>query len=79
MLTRPIRSYSASMLNTTTQSGDTLHTTLNSAPLMKSARFHGPGDIRVDAIEEPMCGKGQVKVRIMIQDTGCSIKTIICR
>ncbi|KAJ5557529.1 hypothetical protein N7494_001444 [Penicillium frequentans] len=51
------------MLNTTTQSGDTLHTTLNSAPLMKSARFHGPGDIRVDAIEEPICGKGQVKMR----------------
>ncbi|KAJ6003498.1 hypothetical protein N7451_006045 [Penicillium sp. IBT 35674x] len=63
MLTRPMRSYSASMLNTTIQSGDILHTTLNSAPLMKSARFHGPGDIRVDTIEEPTCGKGQVKMR----------------
>lgn len=66
MLTRPMRSYSASMLNTTTRSGDTLHTTLNSAPLMMSARFHGPGDIRVDTIEEPMCDKGQVKVCMII-------------
>lgn len=79
MLARPMRSYSASMLNTTTQSGDRLHTTLNSAPLMKSARFHGPGDIRVDAIEEPICGKGQVKVRIIISDTACSTKLMICR
>lgn len=30
---------------------------------MKSVRFHGPGDIRVDEIEEPVCGKGQVKIR----------------
>ncbi|KAJ5661356.1 uncharacterized protein N7484_000728 [Penicillium longicatenatum] len=56
------------MLNTTTQSGDTLHTTLKSAPMMKSVRFHGSGDIRVDEIEEPMCSKGQVKVCIMVQD-----------
>ncbi|KAJ5194598.1 uncharacterized protein N7498_008036 [Penicillium cinerascens] len=42
------------MLNTTTQSEGTLHTTLKSAPLMQSVRFHGPGDIRVDEVEEPM-------------------------
>ncbi|KAJ6133850.1 hypothetical protein N7523_000172 [Penicillium sp. IBT 18751x] len=51
------------MLNTTIQSEDTRHTTLTSVPLMKSVRFHGPGDIRVDEIEEPLCGKGQVKMR----------------
>jgi len=52
------------MLNTTTHSEDTLHTTLKSAPLMQSVRFHGPRDIRVDEVEEPVCGKGQVKVGI---------------
>lgn len=31
-------------------------------PLMKAVRFHGPRDIRVEQIEEPVCGKGQVKV-----------------
>ncbi|KAJ5674426.1 uncharacterized protein N7477_004360 [Penicillium maclennaniae] len=51
------------MVNTTTQSEDTRHTTLTSVPLMRSVRFHGPGDIRVDEIEEPLCGKGQVKMR----------------
>jgi hypothetical protein len=50
------------MLNTTIKSEDTLHTTLKSAPLMQSVRFHGPGDIRVDEVEEPVCGKGQFKV-----------------
>ncbi|PYI23724.1 GroES-like protein [Aspergillus japonicus CBS 114.51] len=30
---------------------------------MKAVRFHGRGDIRVDEIEEPTCGKGQVKMR----------------
>lgn len=53
------------MLNTATQSEGTRHTTLTSVPLMKSVRFHGPGDIRVDEIEEPLCGKGQVKVGFM--------------
>jgi hypothetical protein len=76
---QPIRSYSASMLNTTTQSGDTLHTTLKSAPMMKSVRFHGSGDIRVDEIEEPMCSKGQVKVCIMVQVTSCNINVIVYR
>ncbi|KAL4886642.1 chaperonin 10-like protein [Aspergillus karnatakaensis] len=32
-------------------------------PLMRSLRFHGPNDLRVDHIEEPVCGKGQVKLR----------------
>lgn len=30
---------------------------------MRAVRFHGPGDIRVDEIDEPTCGKGQVKMR----------------
>ncbi|OJJ44979.1 hypothetical protein ASPZODRAFT_17889 [Penicilliopsis zonata CBS 506.65] len=30
---------------------------------MKAAQFHGRGDIRVDQVEEPRCGKGQVKMR----------------
>ncbi|KAJ5159461.1 uncharacterized protein N7482_006465 [Penicillium canariense] len=51
------------MLNTSTQAADTLHTTLKSARVMQSVRFHGPGDIRVDEVEEPVCGKGQVKMR----------------
>ncbi|KAJ5714620.1 uncharacterized protein N7483_011801 [Penicillium malachiteum] len=40
-----------------------LRTTLKSAPLMQSVRFHGPGDIRLDQVEEPVCGKGQVKMK----------------
>lgn len=42
--------------------GESFHTQLKSAPTMRSVRFHGRGDIRVDTIEEPTCGKGQVKV-----------------
>ena len=50
------------MLTTSTQAADRLRTTLKTAPVMQSVRFHGPGDIRVDEVEEPICGKGQVKV-----------------
>ncbi|KAJ9480651.1 hypothetical protein VN97_g12893 [Penicillium thymicola] len=50
------------MLNTSTQSVE-LRTTLMSGRTMKSVRFHGPGDVRVDNVEEPICGKGQVKMR----------------
>jgi threonine dehydrogenase-like Zn-dependent dehydrogenase len=30
---------------------------------MRAARYHGVEDIRVEEIEEPVCGEGQVKVR----------------
>ncbi|PYI33335.1 alcohol dehydrogenase [Aspergillus indologenus CBS 114.80] len=30
---------------------------------MRAVRFYGAGDIRVDQIEEPVCGEGQVKIR----------------
>jgi threonine dehydrogenase-like Zn-dependent dehydrogenase len=30
---------------------------------MKAVRFHGQKDIRFEEIEEPTCGKGQIKVR----------------
>ncbi|OQD79036.1 hypothetical protein PENANT_c065G11578 [Penicillium antarcticum] len=33
--------------------------------MMKSVRFHGPGDVRVDDVKEPSCGQGQVKVRLI--------------
>lgn len=29
---------------------------------MRAVRFHGRGDIRLDEVEEPVCGNGQVKV-----------------
>lgn len=41
---------------------DTFRTTLTTAPPMKSVRFHGPGDIRVENIDEPICRRGEVKV-----------------
>lgn len=41
---------------------DTVRTTLKALPPMKSVRFHGACDIRVDEINEPVCGKGEVKV-----------------
>lgn len=50
------------MSSTSIQAADTLRTTLKTAPMMRSVRFHGPGDIRLDEVEEPVCGKGQVKV-----------------
>lgn len=31
-------------------------------PCMKVVRFHGPQDVRVEKIEQPKCGPGQVKV-----------------
>ncbi|GFF94031.1 probable diacetyl reductase [(R)-acetoin forming] 2 [Aspergillus lentulus] len=51
------------MLNTTIDSVNTLRTRLKTTPTMKSVRFHGPGDIRIEEIDEPTCGKGQVKLR----------------
>lgn len=30
--------------------------------MMKAVRFHGQKDIRLENIEIPKCGKGQVKV-----------------
>ncbi len=29
---------------------------------MRAARYHGKEDIRIEQIDEPSCGKGQVKV-----------------
>ncbi|KAJ6024058.1 hypothetical protein N7540_004855 [Penicillium herquei] len=52
------------MLGTSIKTANRLRTTLKSAPAMQSVRFHGPGDIRLDQVEEPLCGKGQVKVGI---------------
>lgn len=31
---------------------------------MRAVRFHGRQDIRLDEVEEPVCGNGQVKVRL---------------
>ena len=50
------------MHNTTTRMVDALRTTLETMPLMKSVRYHGPGDIRVEEISEPFCGREEVKV-----------------
>ncbi|KAE8142428.1 chaperonin 10-like protein [Aspergillus pseudotamarii] len=50
------------MLNTTLDTG-TVRATLKTTPLMEAVRFHGPRDIRVETIDEPVCGKGQVKIR----------------
>lgn len=33
---------------------------------MRAVRFHGRGDIRLDEVDEPVCGSGQVKVWISI-------------
>ena len=54
-------------MNTTVDSvgTGTYHATLQTPPTMKSVRFHGPGDIRVEDIEEPLCGRGQVKVYLV--------------
>lgn len=53
---------SPNMFNISAQS-DESRTTLTRRPVMKSVCFHEPGDVRVDEVEEPVCGKGQVKVR----------------
>ena len=31
---------------------------------MKAVRFHGQEDLRYEDIAEPVCGKGQIKVRL---------------
>lgn len=56
-----LRSISATMAKTSTQT-DATRTTLKGAPRMQSVRFHGPDDIRVEEVDEPVCGKGHVKV-----------------
>jgi hypothetical protein len=62
------------MLNTTIDSANTVRTRLKTTPAMKSVRFHGPGDIRIEEIDEPACGKGQVKVgQILPQQTNSLI------
>ena len=37
---------------------------------MNAVRFHGQKDVRVEQIEIPKCGKGQVKVRGFFQYPG---------
>ena len=38
--------------------------------MMKAVRFHGQKDIRLDEVEVPKCGKGQVKVSdLRLSDT----------
>lgn len=32
--------------------------------MMKALRFHGQKDIRLEEVEIPKCGKGQVKVSV---------------
>lgn len=38
---------------------------------MRAIRFHGRGDIRLDEVQEPICGAGQVKV--CVWKTGCFV------
>lgn len=33
---------------------------------MRAVRFHGRGDIRIDEVEEPVCGNGQVKASLAL-------------
>lgn len=44
---------------------------------MKAVRFHGPKDIRVEQIEEPVCGKGQVKVFLQAIPARHKLTTIV--
>lgn len=30
---------------------------------MKAVRFHGKEDLRYESIPEPVCGKGQIKIK----------------
>jgi hypothetical protein len=46
---------------------------------MKAARLYGPGDIRVDQIEEPVPGKGQVKVKVVLQLTGLAVDPMLTK
>lgn len=71
------------MMSSTATNSDTLYTTLKTAgstktaQSMKSVRFHGPGDIRVDVVDEPVCGKGQVKVCLFLIGDELSCYTIL--
>lgn len=33
---------------------------------MRAVRFHGRRDIRIDEVEEPVCGNGQVKASLAL-------------
>lgn len=33
---------------------------------MRAVRFHGRRDIRIDEVQEPVCGKGQVKASLTL-------------
>lgn len=54
--------------------------------MMKAVRFHGQRDIRLEEIEVPKCGKGQVKVdrsprlgELVISDQTVQGETCVCR
>lgn len=36
-----------------------------------AVRFHGRGDIRVEHLDEPQCGKGEVKVILTLEHSQC--------
>jgi len=52
-------------LGITVEPTEVAHTTLQGKTTMTAVRFHGRGDIRLDIVEEPQCGKGDVKVFIL--------------
>ena len=39
----------------------------NPINMMQALRFHGQKDIRLDEVEIPQCGKGQVKVILVLR------------
>jgi threonine dehydrogenase-like Zn-dependent dehydrogenase len=47
---------------------------------MRAARYYGKEDIRVEEIEEPGCGEGQIKVKpafVGICGTGTKLPTLL--
>ena len=65
LVERPTKNLHKMREHSTTDTVDTVgtfRTTLTTAPPMKSVRFHGPGDIRVEDIDEPICRRDEIKV-----------------
>lgn len=59
---RPTKNFQKMRNSITADIIDTFRTNLKTMRSMKSVRFHGSGDIRVEDIDEPVCGRGEVKV-----------------
>lgn len=45
---------------------------------MKAARYYGPGDVRVEQVEEPVVKAGQIKIKVCFVTVSQAVVVVDC-